>query len=103
MAPRVQITPVPFNHMLLDGSWCPDSADLGAELCVLVPVLDHVRGPVKRLLLSPAGWTNRPHHVVAGGRTVSVGYLAGQSPSIMTVLCADGGVVTMRVTAPEDH
>ncbi len=50
MAPRVQITPVPFNHMLLDGSWRPDSADLSAD------------------------------HVIAGGRTVSVGYLAGRSP-----------------------
>jgi hypothetical protein len=99
-AARVQLQPIRFHHMLFDGSWQPNSTDLNAELRVLVPVLDDARGPVKRLLLSPAGWTTRPHLVIAAGRTVSVGYLAGQSPTIMTVLCADGGIVTIRVRHP---
>jgi Family of unknown function (DUF5994) len=99
--PRVRLTPVRFHHTLLDGSWWPSSADLGPELADLVPVLDHVRGPVRRLLLSAEGWTARPHQVTAGGHTVSVGYLADQSPSIMTVLCADGGIFTMRVAPPK--
>jgi Family of unknown function (DUF5994) len=98
--PRVLFEPVGFHHTLLDGSWWPDSADLDAELCVLVSVLDHVRGPVTRLLLSAAGWTSRPHQVVAGGRTVSVGYLAGQPSSLLTVLCADGGSFLLRVAPP---
>jgi hypothetical protein len=98
--PRVRLQPVRFHHTLLDGGWWPSSTDLGAELRVLVPVLDHVRGQVKRLLLSPASWTPRPHQIVAAGRTVSIGYLAGQAPSMMTVLCTDGGTFTMRVFLP---
>ena len=95
MASPVQQTAAPF-----DGTWRPASADLCTELCALVPVLEGHRGPVTRLLLGAAGWTARPHEVVSGGRTVSVGYLAGQSPSMVTVLCADGSTFTMRVTPP---
>lgn len=95
--PRVRLEPVHFHHTLLDGSWWPGSADLGAELAVLVPALDHVRGPVRRLLLSAVGWSVRPHQIIVADRTVSVGYLADQPPSMMTVLCADGGSFTMRV------
>jgi hypothetical protein len=96
----VQLQPTRFHHTLLDGNWWPHSADLGTELRALVPVLDHARGPVKRLLLSPAGWTTRPSQVIADGHTVSVGYQSGQSPSILTVLCGDGSMVTMRVGEP---
>jgi hypothetical protein len=84
----------------LDGTWRPKSADLGTELRALVPVLDRLRGPVARLLLGVAGWTARPHQIVTAGRTVSIGYLAGQSPLMMTVLCADGGTFTLSVTPP---
>lgn len=98
--PRVRLEPVPFHHTLLDGSWWPGSADLGKELAVLVPVLDQVRGPVRRLLMGAVGWAARPHHIIAAGHTVSVGYLADQPRSVMTVLCADGGSFTMRVAPP---
>jgi hypothetical protein len=96
----VRLEPVRFHDTLLDGSWWPGSADLGVELRALVPALDHIRGPVTRLLLSVANWTSRPSQIIAAGRTVSVGYLAGQSPSMMTVLCADGGTFTMHVAPP---
>jgi hypothetical protein len=55
---------------------------------------------VTRLLLSAAGWTTRPHQVIAAGRTVSVGYLAGQPSSMLTVFCADGGSFLLRVAPP---
>lgn len=96
-SPRVWLKPVRDHHLLLDGSWWPDSGDLGGQLRALLPVLDQVRGPVTRLLLSAAGWKTRPHDVVLADRTVSVGYLADQPPSMMTVLCADGGTFMMRV------
>jgi len=99
--PRVWLEPVRDHHMLLDGSWWPGSGDLGVELRGLLPVLDQVRGPVTRLLLSAAGWTTRPHLVVLADRTVSVGYLADQPPSLMTVLCADGSSFMMRVAPPD--
>jgi hypothetical protein len=97
--PRVWLEPVRDHHMLLDGSWWPDSGDLGTELCALLPILDQVRGPVTRLLLSAAGWKTRPHQVIVAERTVSVGYLSDQPPWMMTVLCADGGSFMMRVAS----
>lgn len=99
-SPRVRFEPARFHGALLDGSWWPSSIELDAELRTLVPVLDHVRGPVTRLLLSAAGWATRPYQIIMGGRTVTIGYLAGHSPSMMTVLCADGGTFTMRVAPP---
>jgi hypothetical protein len=98
---RLRLEPVWFQDTLLDGSWWPASPDLGVELPALFPALDHVRGPVARLLLGATGWTARPHHILAAGRTVSVGYFAGRSPATMTVLCADGGLFTLRVAPPE--
>ncbi|OJF12631.1 DUF5994 family protein [Couchioplanes caeruleus] len=98
--PRVRLEPVRLHYTLLDGSWWPSSTDLNAELRVLVPVLEQVRGPVTRLLLGAANWTARPHHLVVAGRVITVLYLAGQSPSMMTVVCADGGTFTLRVAPP---
>ncbi|WP_127500414.1 DUF5994 family protein [Actinoplanes solisilvae] len=95
--PRVGLEKVAEHHLLLDGCWWPSSDDLGAQLRALVPVLDQVRGPVGRLLLSAAGWATRPHQVVLDDRTVSLGYLADQPPSMMTVRCVDGGTFFMRV------
>ncbi|MEV6601708.1 DUF5994 family protein [Actinoplanes sp. NPDC051346] len=99
-APRVRLEPVRLHYTLLDGSWWPGSTDLNAELPVLVPVLEQVRGPVTRLLLGAASWAARPHHLMVAGRVVTVRYLAGQSPAMMTVVCADGGTFTLRVTTP---
>jgi Family of unknown function (DUF5994) len=98
-SPRVWIEPVSEHRVLLDGSWWPRSNDLDVELPGLLPALDQIRGPVVRLLLSAAGWATRPHHVVLAGRTVSVGYLADQPPTMMTVLCADGATCVMRVVS----
>ena len=89
--------PVRFHHMLLDGIWWPGSGDLAAELRLLVPALEQSSGPVVRLLLSAAGWASRPHEVVTDGRSISVGYLAGQSPSLMRVHLVDGRELTLIV------
>jgi hypothetical protein len=96
----MQPEPIPSPRPLLDGDWWPISTDLGAELRTLVPILDQVRGPVTRLLLSDGGWATRPHEITFDSRTVTVSYLTDQSPSAITVLCADGGTFTMRVTPP---
>jgi hypothetical protein len=98
--PRVQLELIRFPDPLLDGSWWPNSTDLGVELPLLLPVLDHVRGPVTRLLLSVGNWTARPHWIVTDGRTVSIGYAAGQSPKMIKVFCVDGGTFTTRVAPP---
>ncbi|MEV4402846.1 DUF5994 family protein [Actinoplanes sp. NPDC049598] len=98
--PWVRLEPVRFRNALLDGCWWPSTNDLESELRVLVPILDQVRGRIAKVLVSAVGWTARPHTIVAAGRTVAVAYLAGQSPVIMTVLCADGGTFTLRVAPP---
>lgn len=85
---------------LLDGCWWPKSTDLGVELCTLLPVLSHVRGPVTRLLLGVGNWTARPHRITTGGRTVSIGYAAGQPSALIKVFCVDGGTFAMRVAPP---
>ncbi|MEV4643050.1 DUF5994 family protein [Actinoplanes sp. NPDC049548] len=96
----VRLEPARLHYTLLDGTWWPSVTDLNAELRVLVPVLEQVRGPVTRLLLGAANWATRPHHLFTAGRVVTVGYLAGRSPAMMTVICADGGTFTLRVAPP---
>ena len=105
-SPMLTLDPADDQHLLLDGRWWPGPDDLGTTLRDVLPVLDRVRGPVSRLLLSAAGWTSRPHHVVLADRTVSLGYLAEQPPSMITVRCVDGGTFVMRVApsapSPQD-
>jgi hypothetical protein len=83
-----------------DGTWWPESLDLDVELRALLPMLDHVRGSVRRLVLSAEGWLPGPDRVVVDRRTVDVDYPAGRSPWTMTVVCDDGGTFTMRVIPP---
>lgn len=88
---------MPSEHLLYDGSWWPDSSGLDGELRLLMPVLDHVRGPVRRLVLSAEAGTGRSHRIVMDARTVTVDYQVGRAPGMMTVICADGGTFTIRV------
>lgn len=92
--------PVRSDHTAFDGSWWPDSTDLDIELGVLLPLLDHVRGPVRRLVMSAEDWPAGPDRIVTDLRTVGVDYLTGQSRWTMTVVCVDGGTFTMRVVPP---
>jgi hypothetical protein len=89
-----------LDHTSFDGSWWPDSPDLDSELPVLLPMLDHVRGPVRQLVLSARNWAAGPDRVVTDLRTVDVDYSPSQSPWTMTVVCVDGGTFTMRVVPP---
>ncbi|MFI7602424.1 DUF5994 family protein [Actinoplanes sp. NPDC049681] len=98
--PRARLASVRLHYTLLDGTWRPSATDLSAELRVLVPVLEQVRGPVTRLLLGAANWAIRPHHLFTAGRVITVGYVAGRSPAMITVICADGGTFTLRVAPP---
>ncbi|MEU8241096.1 DUF5994 family protein [Actinoplanes missouriensis] len=89
-----------LDHTSFDGSWWPDSPDLDSELPALLPMLDHVRGPVRQLVLSARDWAAGPDRVVLDPRTVDVDYSPDQSPWTMTVVCVDGGTFTMRVVPP---
>jgi hypothetical protein len=94
---NVRIEPVQYHDAMLDGRWWPASDDPAAELPGLVEVLNGVRGPIVRLMLSAAGWATRPHQILAGGRVVSLGYFADRSPTLLTAISADGGTVTVLV------
>jgi hypothetical protein len=96
-SPRARLEPVWRHHMVFDGRWWPRSGDPGAELPALVRILDDSRGPVVRLLLSAAGWSRRPHHVVVAGRVVTIGYFSGKSQTMLTAIHADGSVLTLLV------
>jgi len=102
---NAEIEPIPLHQAPLDGSWWPDSDGLGARLSALIPVLDHVRGPVTWLMLNTGAWTNRPHEIVVDDRTIAVRYRSGVPESMMKVYCADGGSFTIRMApagpAPE--
>lgn len=100
-SPRVRLEPIRHRGMVLDGCWWPRTHDTVPELSALVPALDSIRGPVVRLLLSAEGWTRRPHRLVLDDRTVNLAYFAGQPPTMLTAICADGGVVTVLVVPPE--
>jgi hypothetical protein len=97
--PGVRFGPVRFHHTMLDGCWWPRSGDPVAEVPVLVPALDTLRGPVVRLLLSAAGWVRRPHHVEVAGREISLSYFSDQPTAMLTAICADGGTVAMLIIA----
>ncbi|WP_262479325.1 DUF5994 family protein [Actinoplanes lobatus] len=92
-APHARLTPRP-PVPLIDGMWWPSSPDLATELRLLLPALDHVRGPVTRLLLAVGDWTTTPHRIVMGDRTVTVGYTTCRPTTVITVICADGGSFT---------
>jgi len=98
---RVRLEPTQHHRMTLDGCWWPGSGDPVTELPPLLIAVDAFRGPVVRLLLSAAGWTRRPHHVVAAGRTVGLGYFSDQPPTMLTAICADGAVFTLLVVPDE--
>lgn len=96
---RLRLEPTRYRHTTLHGHWSPRSGDPEAELAALVTALDDAGRPPARLLLSVAGWARRPHHVVVAGRTVSLGYFAGQPPALLTAICADGTLLSLLVTA----
>jgi hypothetical protein len=97
--PLVRFEPVRFHHTMFDGRWWPRSGDPAVELRALVPLLDRINGPVTRLLLSAVGWATRPHDIVVGDRTVSLGYFSDQPPAMLTAICANGGTVALLVTS----
>jgi hypothetical protein len=97
--PQVRLAPVRFRHTMLDGTWTPRSGDPLAELPGLVTALEQAGGPVVRLLLSVVGWTRRPHEITLGDRTVSLGYFCDRPPALLTAVRADGGTVTLLISA----
>lgn len=85
---------------LLDGIWWPNSPDLVTELQHLVSALDHIRGPVTRLLVAIGDGTVRPHQFSLDSRTITIGYRTCRPSTVITVICADGGAFSAVLAPP---
>jgi hypothetical protein len=93
--------PTGSRRTLLDGGWWPRSTDPAAEIPGLVLAIDHLRGPVSRLVLAADGWASHPRRLRVAGRVVKLGYFASQPTSLLTVLCSNGNRVDLLVVAPD--
>jgi Family of unknown function (DUF5994) len=98
---RLRLEPTGSRRFLLDGGWWPRSTDPVAELPGLVLALDRLRGPVTRLLLSPAGWDSRPRRMQVADRVLRLGYFTSQPVSLLTALCDNGDRVDLLIVAPD--
>ncbi len=100
---RVRLGPIATNETLLDGGWWPRSSDPYAELPSLVRSIDHLHGPVRRLVLSAEGWADHPRHIRVGDRVIRLSFFDSQPPSLVTATCDGGHRVDLLVVAPGEQ
>ena len=98
--PRLRMEPTGSRRTLLDGGWWPRSTDPVAELPGLVLAIDHLRGPVNRLVLSAHGWDSKPRRLRVADRVLRLGYFTSQPINLVTALCDNGDRVDLLVVAP---
>lgn len=99
--PRLRIEATGTTRALLDGGWWPRSSDPAAELPGLVLAIDKVRGPITRLILSKAGWTDHPRRLAVADRLLRLGFFTSQPTTLVTALCDNGGRVDLLVVPPD--
>jgi hypothetical protein len=99
-APRIRLGPLTTQQTLLDGGWWPRSTDVYAELPDLVRAIDHRYGPVRRVVLSAAGWSDHPRHIRVDARSIRVGFFDSQPTSLATAICDGGNRIDLLVVAP---
>ncbi len=100
--PRLRLESTGARRTLLDGGWWPRSTDPVAELPGLVLAIDKIRGPVTRLVLSAAGWSEHPRRLAVTDRILRAGYFTSQSPFLLTALCGDNGKRVDLLVVPAD-
>jgi Family of unknown function (DUF5994) len=98
--PRLRMEPTGSRRTLLDGGWWPRSTDPAAELPGLALAIDHLRGPVNRLVLSAHGWDSKPRRLRVADRVLRLGYFTSQPINLVTALCDNGDRVDLLVVAP---
>jgi hypothetical protein len=98
--PRLRMEATRSRRGLLDGGWWPRSTDPVAELPGLVLAIDHLRGPVRRLVLSAPGWDSHPRRLGVAGRIVRLGYFTSQPTTLLTAICDNDDRVDLLVVAP---
>jgi hypothetical protein len=95
------MTPNGSRRGPLDGGWWPRSTDPIAELPGLVLAIDHLRGPVRQLILNAQGWDSRPHRLGVAGRVIRLGYFTSQPATLLTAICDGGARVDLLVIPPD--
>jgi len=98
-ASRIRLGPLTTQQTLLDGGWWPRSADVYTELPDLVRAIDHRYGPVRRVVLSAAGWADQPRHIRVDGRTIRLSFFDSQPRSLATAICDGGYRIDLLVVA----
>jgi len=99
--PRLRMEPTGSRRGPLDGGWWPRSTDPVAELPGLVLAIDHLRGPVRWLVLSAAGWDSHPRRLGVAGRVLRLGYFTSQPTTLLTAICENDDRVDLLVVAPD--
>lgn len=74
---RLRLDPAPSRKGMLDGAWWPHSRDPNVELPGLLAGLGSRLGVITRVALNIDAWDSAPPRLVAGGRTVHVGWFRG--------------------------
>ncbi|MFE7168956.1 DUF5994 family protein [Streptomyces sp. NPDC057616] len=98
---RLSLAPAGPAPALLDGAWWPRSRDLGAELPLLVAVLDPLWGRITRVTVNPTHWPVVPGKVPVAGHVVKVGwFLAEQDPHELLLLSYRVGRWNLLVVPP---
>lgn len=82
--PRLRLRRGRSSYGLLDGGWWPRSADPVAELPGLILALDHLHGPVVRIVLHRGDWSPEPHRLGVEGRVIQVAYFASHSIGLVS-------------------
>lgn len=99
--PRLRMEPAGSRLGPLDGGWWPRSSDPVAELPGLVLAIDHLRGPVRHLILNAQGWDSHPRRLGVAGRVIRLGHFMSQPATLLTAICDDGGRVDVLVIPPD--
>jgi hypothetical protein len=82
--PRLRLRDTISPYGLLDGGWWPRSSNPVAELPGLILALDHLHGPVLRVVLHRGDWTHFPHLLGLAGRIIRLAYFDSHPSGLLT-------------------
>lgn len=82
--PRLRLRGTTSPYGLLDGGWWPRSSNPVAELPGLILALDHLHGPVLRVVLHRGDWTHFPRLLGLAGRIIRLAYFDSHPSGLLT-------------------
>lgn len=94
---RVFLEPTLTRDGTLDGAWWPHSFDLHRELPALVRLLEERLGPILRVRLDTAAWSELPAHLLVDGRFVRVSGLSATPHTIRVIRGSQDGFLLLVV------